>query len=157
SCVAVDGRAIAFLGQPGAGKSTTAAAFGALGYRVLSDDVVPFEERGGEFVAYPGYPRIRLWPDALTSLSLLGQDIPPLPDDWGERRYHLDISDSQKSAAFHTTPLALAAVYVLGERSAEERAPFVEELGGTEALMALVSNTFAGRVFDRRQRTHELD
>src|SRR5207237_1442435 len=40
SAVAVEGRAIAFLGESGQGKSTTAAAFLAHGHTVVADDVL---------------------------------------------------------------------------------------------------------------------
>jgi hypothetical protein len=39
SAVAIDGQAILFLGESGAGKSTTAAAFYSRGHSVLADDV----------------------------------------------------------------------------------------------------------------------
>jgi hypothetical protein len=44
SAVAVDGRAVAFLGHSGAGKSTTAAAFVRAGLPALTDDVLALDE-----------------------------------------------------------------------------------------------------------------
>ena len=44
SAVVVDGRAVAFLGHSGAGKSTTAASFVHRGYRALTDDVLALDE-----------------------------------------------------------------------------------------------------------------
>ena len=46
SAVMVDNRALAFLGPPGAGKSTLAAAFALSGHPVLSDDVLPLTRSG---------------------------------------------------------------------------------------------------------------
>ena len=40
SAVAIDGRALLFVGDSWAGKSSTAAAFSILGYPVLADDIV---------------------------------------------------------------------------------------------------------------------
>ena len=45
SAVAIDGRAVAFLGHSGAGKSTTAAAFIRRGFRALTDDVLALDEK----------------------------------------------------------------------------------------------------------------
>ena len=45
SAVVIDEQAVVFLGQSGAGKSTTAAAFAQLGYPVLSDDVVALVDK----------------------------------------------------------------------------------------------------------------
>jgi hypothetical protein len=43
SAVLIDGQVVIFAGCPGAGKSTTAAAFAKLGYPVLSDDMVAID------------------------------------------------------------------------------------------------------------------
>src|SRR5262249_29058989 len=68
SAVAVDGRAIALIGPPGAGKSTTAAALAERGVAVLSDDIVPLKECDGVFWAQPGYPNVCLWPASVDGL-----------------------------------------------------------------------------------------
>lgn len=155
SGVVIDGRAVALVGPPGAGKSTTAAAFGAFGHGVLSDDIVTLTDTGPKLLAHPGYPRLRLWPESLAALAELGTAVPALPAGWGQQRYHLDIS--REDYAFQTAALPLAAVYVLAPRSTAERAPFVEPLPGNQALMALVANTFAGRLLDRAMRAREFD
>jgi hypothetical protein len=55
------------VGHSGAGKSTLAAELARRGVDVLSDDVVPVDAVGR---GLPGYPRIKLWRDALESLGL---------------------------------------------------------------------------------------
>jgi hypothetical protein len=60
SAIAVGDRAIALVGEGGAGKSTTAAAFACLGYAVLSEDLVPLADQGNRFFVQPGYPRVNL-------------------------------------------------------------------------------------------------
>jgi len=155
SGVAIDGRAIALVGPPGAGKSTTAGAFGALGYPVLADDVMVLEPAASGLLAYPGYPRLRLWPASVPALDSLGASIPSLPPDWGERRYHFDISGGVYT--FQRAPLPLGAVYVLSPRSGSAGSPHVEAVTGREVLMSLVTNTFAGRLLDREMRAREFD
>jgi hypothetical protein len=54
-------------GHSGAGKSTLAAEMHRRGLPVLSDDVVPVDDAGR---ALPGYPRIKLWADALQRLGV---------------------------------------------------------------------------------------
>ncbi|TWG93928.1 hypothetical protein L615_000600000410 [Nocardioides sp. J9] len=54
------------LGHSGAGKSTLAAEMHRRGFDVLSDDVVPVDAQGR---ALPGWPRIKLWQDALDRLG----------------------------------------------------------------------------------------
>ena len=70
SAVALGGRAVAFIGPAGAGKSTTAAAFAGRGCPVLSDDIVPLT--GPAFLAHPGCPRLRLWPASIDVLRQAG-------------------------------------------------------------------------------------
>lgn len=61
SAVAVDGRAIAFVGSSGGGKSTLAAAACAGGAELISDDVLRLDPgRGDGWSAYRGTTRIRL-------------------------------------------------------------------------------------------------
>ncbi|MDQ6522856.1 hypothetical protein RB608_04550 [Nocardioides sp. LHD-245] len=63
----VDGACTVVLGHSGAGKSTLAAEMHRRGHVVLSDDVVPVDATG---CALPGWPRIKLWQDALDRLGL---------------------------------------------------------------------------------------
>ena len=59
----VDGRALAFLGNNGQGKSTLTAGMVQLGYSLLGDGILPVECEGDKFLARPRYPEIRLWPE----------------------------------------------------------------------------------------------
>lgn len=60
-----DEEAVIFVGQSGAGKSTTANAFMRAGFEILSDDVsaIEFDAQGQAWVM-PAYPSIKLWLDA---------------------------------------------------------------------------------------------
>jgi hypothetical protein len=55
------------VGRSGAGKSTLAAELQRRGHDVLADDVVPVDREGN---ALPGYPRIKLWADAVARLGV---------------------------------------------------------------------------------------
>lgn len=63
SAVAVYGRAVAFLSRQGGGKTGLAAAMMRAGCPLLSDDILPVEDREGTFFIRPGYPQMRMWPD----------------------------------------------------------------------------------------------
>src|SRR5205823_15042979 len=68
SVISVEDKSVALLGPPGAGKSTTAAAFARRGYPVLSEDVAAVLDQDGRFLIQPAYPRIRLWPSSVEAL-----------------------------------------------------------------------------------------
>src|SRR5439155_13429214 len=132
------------IGREGAGKSTTAAAFAERGYPVLSDDIVPLTEIGGTWHAHPAYPRLRLWPASVDLLADLSPAFPRLPADWGAHRYHVDFA--RHGYDFAQAPLPLGAIYLLGDRADDSLAPCIDALSPREALMTLVSNTFAARI-----------
>jgi hypothetical protein len=77
--------AIAFVGGPGAGKSTTAACFALRGFSVLSDDVSAIDNHGDGFSVRPAYPHLRLWPASVP--SVLGPEaLRPITPNWDKRR-----------------------------------------------------------------------
>jgi hypothetical protein len=153
SAVAADGWALALVGPAGAGKSTTAAAFALRGLPVLSDDVVPLDPRDeGLFVA-PGNPRLRLWPASARVLFGAADALPRLTPNWD--KLYLDVSGDD--FAFLDTPLPLGGVYVVGPRSDDARAPFVEPISPHEGLLALVGNTYINYLLDRVMRAREFE
>ena len=65
SSVVIEGRAVLFAGNPGRGKSSTAAAFAERGCPVLADDVSALRSvPGAGLLALPGPARVCLWPDS---------------------------------------------------------------------------------------------
>jgi len=64
SGIAIDGQGVLFLGESGAGKSTTAAAFYSRGHKVLTDDVGAVRLSGGSVTLRTAWPGLRLLDDA---------------------------------------------------------------------------------------------
>ena len=153
SSISIDGRAIALLGSPGAGKSTTAAGFAELGYPVVSDDVVVLTDKGNTFLVQPGYPRINLWPDSVQALYGSEDNLPKITPTWGKRYLALD----QNDRCFRSEPLPLGAIYLLGEREAGLTSPVIEELGGTVAFTTLVGNTYVHYLLDREMERRDFE
>jgi hypothetical protein len=153
SSVALGGRAVALAGPAGAGKSTTAAAFAQRGIPVLSDDVAPLDDRGGTLLVQPGSPRLRLWSASAQMLFGAPATLPRLTPNWD--KLYLDLGGND--FAFQQAPLPLGAVYLLGPRSGETRAPFVEPLSPPAGLMELVGNTYVNYLLDRAMRAREFE
>ncbi len=153
SAVEFQGRALAFSGDAGAGKSTTAAALALRGFGVLSEDIVPLQESDGEFLAVPGYPRVCLWPDSVEKLLGAAEALPQLTEIWEKRYLALD----GKPGKFAIEPLPLGVIYLFAERSEDPSAPRIEAMSPREALLELVKNTYMNWLLDREQRAMEFD
>ena len=152
SAVAVGTRAIAFVGGPGAGKSTTAACFALKGHPVLADDVSGVDHHQGVFSVRPAYPHLRLWPASVTSLLGTPEALRPITPNWDKRDFPL-----LEHQAFNASPLPLAALYLLGDRQHDDRAPYVEPVTPREGFISLVGNTYGNMLLDPPMRAHEFD
>jgi hypothetical protein len=141
------------MGPPGAGKSTTAAAFARLGYPVFTDDVVVLADQGDRFFVQSGYPRVNLWSDSVSALFGSKDALPQITPTWGKQYLALD----QNGYRFQTEPLPLGAIYILSEREAGLTTPIVEELAGSEAFTMLVANTYVNYLLNDDMRIREFD
>ncbi|MGB6523710.1 MAG: hypothetical protein WBE87_02220 [Candidatus Acidiferrales bacterium] len=152
SGIAMGKHAIAFVGDAGAGKSTTAALFARQGHAVLSDDLVTLFERNNEFDVLPAYPYLNLWPESVEMVYGSAGDPGSVPPKWGKRQIRLDDCDSK----FHHEAMPLRAIYLLADRSGAPDAPKVERVSPQDALIALVSNTYGNKLLDTQMRAEEF-
>lgn len=153
SAIDVGGQALAVIGPPGSGKSTTAAIFATSGYRVLSDDVVALADHGSSFLAQPSYPRLGLWSDSVETLFGFPDALPQQTPTW--TKCYLDLT--RNGYRFQPSPLPLRAVYVLGERDPNALAPAVHTLPVREGLTQLIENTYLSYLLDRTMSVRDLD
>jgi hypothetical protein len=151
SVVSVDDRAVAFVGPAGAGKSTTAAAFAARGYPILTEDVAALFEDGDAFSILPGYPHIGLWPDSAEMLFGSPEALPPFTAGWDKRCLALT-----RTGSFVGRSLPVRAIYLLGDRSASNP-PSVTHSPAGAAMIALLGNIYGNLLFHRELRVQEID
>lgn len=126
--------------------------FSKLGYPVLLDDIACLVPVGREFMAQPRYPRLNLWSDSVHSLYGAPDALPYITKNWDKR--YLDLGPNGR---FRRDPAPLAGMYLLGERSDDEAAPFVQEIQGQEALLSPVANTYMNFLLDTDMRACELE
>ena len=65
TCIVVEGKAVAFLGDSGFGKSSLAAYFISAGDRLLTDEILLLQERPEGYLVYPARRAsnyFRIWP-----------------------------------------------------------------------------------------------
>jgi len=144
TALTVNGEAFALLGDCGYGKSTLAAACVKAGHRVLTDDLLIAKEHGGRFLAYPGPPRLKLFPRI--ARRLLGRQALGTPMNNLTRKLVIPLGERQACRA----PVPLRAWYVLrppNQRSAPKGVS-IRTLTPRQALISLVANTFNCTVRD---------
>ncbi|OKH32526.1 serine kinase [Calothrix sp. HK-06] len=106
SSVAINGEAIAFIGESGWGKSTLAEAFHSQGYSILTDDVMAVSVDGYQPLVIPSFPQVRLWSDTAAAVGHAPGSLPSLSIETPKLSHIL-------SDGFVQTPLPLKRIYVL--------------------------------------------
>ena len=106
SVVTVFERGVAFLGESGAGKSSTAAALHVRGHAILSDDAAVLDRLAGAVRVLPGIPQLKLGQEAADSLKLDTVGLVPM-DEWQDKRAYREVD------RFATEPAVLGRVYIL--------------------------------------------
>lgn len=149
SAIALPAGAVGFVGWKGAGKSTAASALYARGHNLVADDVMAIDTAQSPPLVMPGIPSMKLWPASVQ--AALGEDAGALPAlfETTEKRIR-EVSDR-----FAPAPLPLRRIYVLAFGG---DAPRIEPLSPREALIELVSQSYALRFIGNRgaDRTHLL-
>jgi len=146
------GMAVALVGPGGAGKSTTVAALALRGAPVLSDDIVTLQPDQGDFLVQPAYPHVKLWPESGAMLFGATDALPELAAGWPKQRLDLPSRNLHYAAA----PAPLGAIYLLDPGSASPDAPVISALGPSDALLSLVTHSYAGGTLDRAARGREF-
>lgn len=139
SAAVVKGRAAAFSSTHGGGKTGLAAALLQAGYPLLSDDLLPIEEREGTLLGRPGYPQMRMWPDEANHFLGGSEHLPLIHPDLSKRRVPIGPGGF---GTFHDAPLPLACLYLL-DRQPESEAPIeIRDLSPRDALIELLRHSF---------------
>lgn len=131
--VALDGHAYLLLGNKGAGKSTTVGALLSRGHTLLADDLAALTERDGRFLAWPGYGRVNLWPEALRALGHCEAGLPRALSIIDKRSLPVKVRAG-------TEPLPLAGCFLLGPRRGASHAPAATRLTPAQALAGLAEH-----------------
>ena len=135
SAVALPHGAIAFLGDKGWGKSTTAAALQVRGYPLITDDVLALKFDGDQQpIALPTFPQLKLWPSAVEALGGEPESLPRIVPQLDKRVCRL-------TENFSSEPMPLKKIYLLGKGSSLviETLPFGLVLG------QLFRHSYSGR------------
>lgn len=154
--VDVEGRAVAFLGDCGHGKSTLGAAFLRAGHRLLTDDLLVVESRGSarpHLLAHPGPPRLKLLPEiakALLDGVVTGTAMNPHTS-----KLVIPLDRHRHS----TRAIPLGAIYVLRppKPGRESRRVTIRNVPRRRAFVDLLVNSFNCMVTEPRRLRRQFE
>ena len=144
------GRAIAFVGDTGFGKSTLTTYLAGQGTSLITDDTLLIERKGDAFLALPGSSKIRLWRDSGDYLLGPRADTLPAFSFTSKGRF-----EAGKLFRLATEPVPLTRLYFLESNDVD--APFVNPLAGSEALFACTGASFLLDWMDREATSKHFD
>jgi hypothetical protein len=144
AAVTVDGLAVAFLAANKGGKSSLAAAFLQDGFPLLTDDILPVEERPGRFFGRPGYPSLRFWPEEAQHFLGHHESLPRVHPELAKRRVSLR---RDRLGSFHDQPAPLACIYIPERRDPTVHGQAIEITAESpqRAMIELVGQSFIAR------------
>jgi len=140
SAVAIQDRAVAFVGHTGMGKSTTAAALHSRGHSIVTDDLLVLDTAGDSVQVYPGFPHLKLTSESITKSANEDPNHVPKIDPEGPKHSFA----AEKN--FRDEPLPLRCIYVLDYQEDGSSAPFSEAIKGKDACIELVRNSYVARL-----------
>lgn len=150
TAVVVAGRVAVFLGDCGFGKSTLAAAFLQAGHRLLTDDLLVLCVCHDELVAYPGSPRIKLFPE-LARRFFMGNCTAVSMNPHAQKVILALENDSACSV-----PVPITAIYALAPRTIGESIE-IAPLTPKDAFMALLGSSFNRVVRDPARSRRQFE
>ncbi|MFC0478396.1 aldolase [Robertmurraya beringensis] len=135
SALEFEGKAIAIVGDSGAGKSTTASALMKEGFNLLSDDVIALALTDDmDVMVTPAYPQQKLW---IESIEHLGMSTNNYRSIYGrETKFNVPVNEQ-----FVNRTIPLYGIFELVKSSTNEEVEF-KKLDKLESFYSIYSNTF---------------
>lgn len=114
SAIQLNNKGIVFVGEPGAGKSTTVAAFANRGVGIMSDDMVCIRvNKDGKPSLIPAFPQIKIWEKSVEGLQIAKDDLDLVREGANKFSWH-------ESVSFEENAIPLEQIFVLTATKAGE-------------------------------------
>jgi len=143
--------ALALLGNSGYGKSSAAAAFLGAGYRLLSDDLLVLEQQADQAIAFPGVPRLKLFPEVADRFLGGAIQAPRM------HRHFSKLLVPLGKKKFSQLPVPLRAIYVLAKPDTNAEYVTIRRLARRSAFLAVLRNTFNTKLTDSSRLRRQFE
>ncbi|PKM55446.1 MAG: hypothetical protein CVV00_04075 [Firmicutes bacterium HGW-Firmicutes-5] len=136
SCINIDGKSIIISGHSGAGKSSLGLAFRLAGYKLISDDLVAFNDNWLKgLYAHYGFPVQKVTVDTAEFMDIDTFALEKIPN---EDKFLIPIVDE-----FLKKPIPLVALFeITTHADVSENEVILEELFGGDKLRCVIANTY---------------
>lgn len=135
SAVAIDDQVVAFIGDKGAGKSSTAAALVARGHSLVTDDLLPIHyDSAGQAWVVMGFPQLKLWPDTAEVLGMDPGRLPRIRPDVDKLALRSHVPEMQQE-------YPLKCIYALARGKQPEIFPLEQKM----VFFLLMKNVYVAR------------
>lgn len=138
SAVVSGGRAAAFVGGKGAGKTAMAAAFLELGAGLLTEDLLALEPGPEEVICHAGYPQMRMWPAEVARFARQATGLEVVHPAFDKLRLPVGVGGLGR---FSPDSQRLGALYVLARGATDGRVR-ITPLSQQEATIELIRHSF---------------
>lgn len=145
SSINMNGKAIAFMGCCGEGKSTLATLMTCKGYPFICDDILPIHlDNENKIIAYPAFPHTKLDDEIIKLLpkSSISSQLHPEVD-----KHFYNVTQN-----FSTNSLPLKTIYVLEEGIKNE----IIKLNIQDSFLELIKNSYAFNLFRHEEKTENF-
>ena len=133
SAVEINQEVVGFLGDSGWGKSTLAGVFHQAGYPIITDDLLVIEMNSQGLFVQPGFPQVKVWPDAADALAMMTENLKPLFRESVKLAY-------QFKGDFAIVKRPLKRIYLLGNHNPEH---LIKAVSPQEAFIHLIRHSRA--------------
>jgi len=145
------GRAILFLGESGAGKSSTAIGCSLVGATLLGDDFALISLDADPPAVTPANVGVRLWEEMVGAIS---PDEPGVPVAEFTSKMRVFPSPAIRAV---TDPLPIGALVFLGPRLPAASEPLLENISSAKAFVHLLESSYRVTVADHEDRLRAMD
>lgn len=129
SAITIDNFAIAFMGDKGAGKSTTAAAFLQAGAELITDDLLVIDMKNNATpLIQPSFAQLKLEDSAIHKIHIPDAKVLPLVMSGVTKRQH-------RLQTMMTAPVPCDAFFVIHRKGNEPNIEWVDPGEGFQHLM----------------------
>lgn len=132
SCIALEGKGVAFMGDKGAGKSTIAAALIEGGHQLVADDIAAIKVENGLDVCQYGYPSMKLSEATLSAFPKAFDGQPQFARSPIGDKHIVKLPEADR------TSVPLASLFLLGRGSE----PRLRRLTDEEAFACLMRYSY---------------